>query len=109
MEVIQIGGIAVLSLRPTRRVATFAVIAGLLAVAAPAGASGANLHSGPRGVVTDNKDPDSLVFSGDAYDNEMGITSARDGAGLTLMADMGGQLSRTRPPADGIIAVLIGL
>jgi len=109
MEVIQIGGIAVLSLRPTRRVATFAVIAGLLAVAAPAGASSANLHSGPRGVVTDNKDPDSLVFSGDAYDNEMGITSARDDAGLTLMADMGGQFSRTGPSADGIIAVLTGL
>jgi hypothetical protein len=41
-------------------------IAGLLAVAGPAGASG---------IVTDNKDPDAriaLVFSGDAYDNEMG-------------------------------------
>jgi hypothetical protein len=97
------------SFRPTRRVATFAVIAGLLAVAAPAGASSANLHSGARGIVTDNKDPDSLVFSGDAYDNEMGITSAGDDAGLTLMADMGGQFSRTRPAAEGIIAVLIGL
>ena len=96
------------SFRPTRRVATFAVIAGLLAVAAPAGASSANLHSGARGIVTDNKDPDSLVFSGDAYD-EMGITSAGDDAGLTLMADMGGQFSRTRPAAEGIIAVLIGL
>jgi hypothetical protein len=46
--------------------------------------------------VTDNKDPDKLlaghrplVFSGDAYDNEMGIKAG--------------------PPADGIIAVLIGL
>ena len=95
-----------LSVRPTRRVATFAVIAGLLAVAAPAGASSANLHPGGRGVVTGNKDPDR-VFSGDAYDNEMGITSA--GAGLTLMADMGGQFSRTQPSADGIIAVLTGL
>ena len=97
------------SFRPGRRVATFAVVAGLLAVAAPAGASGANPHSGPRGIVTDNKDPDRLVFSGDAYDNEMGITSAGDGAGLTLMADMGGQFSPARPSADGIIAVLIGL
>ena len=97
------------SFRPTRRVATFAVIAGLLAVAAPAGASSANLYSGPRGVVTDNKDPDSLVFSGDAYDNEMGLTSAGNDAGVVLMADMGGQFSRTRPSADGIIAVLIGL
>jgi hypothetical protein len=97
------------SLLPTRRVATFVVIAGLLAVAAPAGASGANPHSGPRGVVTDNKDPDYLGFYGDAYDNEMGITSTGDAAGLTLMADMGGQFSRTRPSADGIIAVLIGL
>jgi hypothetical protein len=95
------------SFRPTRRVATFAVIAGLLAVAAPAGASAANLHPGPRGVVTDNKDPDG-VFSGDAYDNEMGITSERGVAGLIPMADMGGQFSRT-PSADGIIAVLIGL
>ena len=98
-----------LAIRPTRRVATFAVIAGLLAVAAPAGASGTSLHSGPRGIVTDNKDPDRLVFSGDAYDNEMGITRAGDDAGLILMGDMGGQFSRTRPSADGIIAVLIGL
>jgi hypothetical protein len=89
-----------LSFRPTRRVTTFAVIAGLLAVAAPAGASSANLHPGARGIVTDNKDPDR-VFSGDAYDNEMGITSAGADADLTLMADMGGQFSRTRPSADG--------
>jgi hypothetical protein len=75
------------SVRPARRVATFAVIAGLLAVAAPAGASSANLHSGRGGIVTDNKDPDSLI----------------------LMADMGGQFSRSQPSADGIIAVLIGL
>jgi hypothetical protein len=91
--------------RPTRRFATFAVIAGLLAVAAPAGASSANLHSGPSAIVTDNKDPDSLMFSGDAYDNEMGVTSA----GAVLTADMGGQLSRTQPSPDGIIGVLIGL
>jgi len=97
------------SFRPTRRFASFAVIAGLLAVAAPAGASSANLDSGPRGIVTDIKDPDSLVFSGEAYDNEMGITSVRDDAGLILMADMGAQFSRTRPSAGGIIAVLIGL
>jgi hypothetical protein len=109
MAAIQIGGITMFSFRPARRVATFAVIAGVLAVAAPAGASSANLHSGPRAIVTDNKDPDSLVFSGDAYDNEMGVTGAGADAGLVLMADMGGQFSRTRPSADGIIAVLIGL
>jgi hypothetical protein len=86
------------SLRPSRRVATFAVVAGLLAVAAPAGASAADVQPGPRGIVTDNKDPDKLAFSGDASD-----------AGLTLMADMGGQFSRTPPSADGIIAVLTGL
>ena len=57
--------------------------------------------------MTDNKDPDR-VFSGDAYDNEMGITSRGDVAGLITMADIGGHFSRT-PPADGIIAVLIGL
>ena len=109
MEAIQIGEITMFSFRPTRRVATFAAIAGLLAVAAPAGASSANLYSGPREIVTDNKDPDSLVFSGDAYDNEMGVTSTGDDEGLILMAHMGGQFSRTRPSADGIIAVLIGL
>jgi hypothetical protein len=74
------------SLRPTRLFATLGVIVGLLAIAGPAGASG--VHSGAPRVVTDNKDPDALVFSGDAYDNEMGITGRS---------------------ADGIIAILIGL
>ena len=68
-------------------------IAALLAVAGSAHAASANP---PGAIVTDNKDPDkllaghrTLVFAGDAYDNEMGI--------------------RAGPPADGIIAVLIGL
>jgi hypothetical protein len=86
------------SLRCTRRVATVAVVAGLLAVAGPASASSAKPHAATAG-----------VFSGDAYVNEMGITSAGHDAGQILMADMGGQLTRTAPPADGIIAVLIGL
>jgi hypothetical protein len=125
-----------------RSVTTLAVMAGLLAVAGPAGAS-------PIHVVTDNKDPDvlraprsakwevseldagvsgtgddraraaglkvdsnefaiagfmdytddALVFSGDAYDNEMGLTAAGDDvparrqttSNLILMADAGGQ------------------
>ena len=52
-------------------------IAALLAVAGSAHAASANP---PGAIVTDNKDPDKLlaghrplVFSGDAYDNEMGI------------------------------------
>jgi hypothetical protein len=81
----------------------------MLAVAGPAAASSANPHAGPVGIVTDNKDPDALVFSGDAYDNEVGINSARDDARMILIADMGGQFSHARPSADGIIAVLIGL
>jgi hypothetical protein len=74
------------SLRPTRLFATLGVIVGLLAIAGPAGAAGG--HTGAPGIVTDNKDPHARVFSGDAYDNEMGITGRS---------------------ADGIIAVLIGL
>jgi hypothetical protein len=70
-------------------------IGALLAVTGSAHAASANP---PGAIVTDNKDPDkllaghrhdALVFSGDAYDNEMGITAG--------------------PSADGIIAVLIGL
>jgi hypothetical protein len=82
-----------------RSITTLAVMAGLLAAAGPAGASPTNLHANPS-IVVDNKDPDvlrgphsvkweiseidahtsfmdytddALVFSGDAYDNEMGI------------------------------------
>jgi hypothetical protein len=108
-----------------RPLLTLTVIAALLAVA---GAAHASSVSPPGGIVTDNKDPDkllrghrdaALVFSGDAYDNEMGITDAR-GVGVVLMADMGGQMvgsgtataglnSHTKPSADGIIAVLTGL
>jgi hypothetical protein len=48
-----------------RSVTTLGVMAGLLAVAGPAGACGTNLHPGhgrfvTRGIVTDNKDPDVL-------------------------------------------------
>jgi hypothetical protein len=145
-----------------RSVTTLAVMAGLLAVAGPAGASPTNLHATPSPapfivagngsdiyVVTDNKDPDALrgprsakwevgeldagvsgtgndraraaglkvdsnefaiegfmdytddalVFSGDAYDNEMGLTAAGDDVparrqtkvNVILMADAGGQ------------------
>jgi hypothetical protein len=123
-----------------RSVTSLAVMAGLLAVAGPAGASPTNLHATPSPapfivagngsdiyVVTDNKDPDvlrgprsakwevseldagvsgfmdytddALVFSGDAYDNEMGITAAGDDVparrqtkvSAILMADAGGQ------------------
>jgi hypothetical protein len=63
-------------------------VAALLAVAGPAQASSANP---PSGIVTDNKDPDKLAFSGDAYVNEMGIAA------------------HSKPSADGIIAVLTGL
>jgi hypothetical protein len=69
----------VVSLRSTRRLATLAVIAGVLAVAGPASAASAVPHH-----------DDARVFMGDAYDNEMGITNAGGGG-------------------DGIIAVLIGL
>ena len=101
---------------------TLAVVAGLLAAAGPVSASAQALStSAPvdptkesfsidigtseriavaaSTVVTDNKDPDklhpgqrSLVFSGDAYDNEMGLTSER----------------QPRPESNGIIAILIG-
>jgi hypothetical protein len=90
------------------------VIAALLAIAGPAQASSANP---PSRIVTDNKDPDKLLvgradalaFSGDAYVNEMGIADA-SGAGVILMADMGGHVVvHTKPSADGIIAVLTGL
>ena len=72
-----------------RSLAALAVVAGLLAAAVPAGASSA--------VVTDNKDPDKLVrahvFSGDVYDNEMGLTPRMlpEVDDEVLMADMGGQ------------------
>jgi hypothetical protein len=81
-----------------RSVTTLAVMVGLLAVAGPAGASSRG-HDGGRavGLTPDSHEvqvegfmdytDDALVFSGDAYVNEMGITAS----------------------ADGIIAVLIGL
>ena len=52
----------------------------------------------------------SSVFSGDAYTNEMGIVRAGDGA--SLLPEIDDEVlthePRTRPHADGIIAVLIG-
>jgi hypothetical protein len=67
-----------------RSATTLAVMAGLLAVAGPAGAAGTG-HDGARaaGLKADSNEvaiegfmdytDDALVFSGDAYDNEMGI------------------------------------
>jgi hypothetical protein len=67
-----------------RSVTTLAVMAGLLAVAGPAGAAGTG-HDGARAAAlkADSNEvaiegfmdytDDALVFSGDAYDNEMGI------------------------------------
>jgi hypothetical protein len=64
-------------------------MAGLLAVAGPAGAAGLG-HDGARaaGLKPDGNEvavegfmdytDDALMFSGDAYDNEMGITAAGD-------------------------------
>ena len=66
-----------------RPLLALAVIAALLAVA---GSAHAASPKQPGAIVTDNKDPDKLVgghrhdvpvFSGDAYDNEMGITAGR--------------------------------
>ena len=103
-----------------RSVTALAVMVGLLAAAVPAGAASTG-HAGAHavGLKPDSNEvavegfmdytDDALTFSGDAYVNEMGVTSARPGAPAILMADMGGQLSHTRPSADGIIAVLIGL
>jgi hypothetical protein len=72
-----------------RSVTTLAVMAGLLAVAGPAGASHAG-NDGARAVgfmgeghevavegFMDYTD-DALAFSGDAYVNEMGVTAAGD-------------------------------
>jgi hypothetical protein len=72
-----------------RSVTTLAVIAGLLAVAGPAGASSAG-NDGARavGLVRDHHEvavegfmdytDDALTFSGDAYVNEMGVTAVGD-------------------------------
>ena len=111
-----------------RSVTTLAVMAGLLAVAGPAVASSTgNDRARPVGLKSDSNEvavegfmdytDDAAVFSGDAYDNEMGITAAGDKVpphgektSTVMMADMGGQLSsRTQRSPDGIIAVLIGL
>jgi hypothetical protein len=60
-------------------------------------ASGVAISSAPAQASAPGRSatPDELlVFSGDAYDNEMGVTAPA---------------SHTRPHADGIIAILIGL
>ena len=122
-----------------RSVTTLAVMAGLLAAAGPAGASSTgNDRARAVGLKGDSNEvavegfmdytDDALVFSGDAYDNEMGVRDASDHGPAhrqtkvdaapwlpevddeVLMADMGGQFySRTQPSANGIIAILIGL
>jgi hypothetical protein len=94
-----------------RSVTTLAVMAGLLAVAGPAGASPTNLHVTPSPAKWEVSEfdagvsgfmdytDDALVFSGDAYDNEMGLTAAGDDGparrptkvNVILMADAGGQ------------------
>jgi hypothetical protein len=94
-----------------RSVTTLAVMAGLLAVAGPAGASPTHLHVTPSPAKWEVSEfdagvsgfmdytDDALVFSGDAYDNEMGITAAGDDGparrptkvNVILMADAGGQ------------------
>ena len=52
----------------------------------------------------------SSVFSGDAYANEMGIARAGDGA--SLLPEIDDEVlthePRTKPHADGIVAILIG-
>ena len=72
-----------------RSVTALAVMAGLLAVAGPAGASSAG-NDGARavGLLSDSHaiamegfmdyTDDALAFSGDAYVNEMGVTVAGD-------------------------------
>jgi hypothetical protein len=88
------------STRPTRRLVTAMVIAGVLAVAGPAGAASASLNASAAGIVTDNKDPDKLQ----PRVHRAGADSP------VLMADMGGQYyAQAGPSADGIIAILIGL
>jgi hypothetical protein len=93
-----------------RSVTTLAVMAGLLAVAGPAGASPTgNDRARAAGLKVDSNEfaiegfmdytDDALVFSGDAYDNEMGLTAAGDDVparrqttgNLILMADAAGQ------------------
>jgi hypothetical protein len=92
-----------------RSVTTLAVMAGLLAVAGPAGASGAGNDGGRAvGLVRDYHEvavegfmdytDDALVFSGDAYDNEMGVRDASDHVPAHRQTEV-----------DGIIAILIGL
>jgi hypothetical protein len=80
-----------------RSVTTLAVMAGLLAVAGPAGASGAG-NDGGR-LVRDYHEvavegfmdytDDALVFSADAYDNEMGVTAAGDDMLPVAQASLG--------------------
>jgi hypothetical protein len=88
------------STHPKRRLVTAMVIAGVLAVAGPAGAASASVHAGAAGIVTDNKDPDKV---------KPGVHRA-DADSAVLMADMGGQYyAQAGSSADGIIAILIGL
>ena len=62
-----------------RSAATVGVVAALLAAAVPAGAQGGGADFtrfvAPERGFMDYTD-DALVFSGDAYDNEMGVTAS---------------------------------
>jgi hypothetical protein len=90
-----------------RSVTTLAVMAGLLAAAGPAGASSTG-NDRAVGLKGDSNEvavegfmdytDDALVFSGDAYDNEMGVRDASDHGPAHRQTEV-----------DGIIAILIGL
>jgi hypothetical protein len=92
-----------------RSVTTLAVMAGLLAAAGPAGASSTgNDRARAVGLKGDSNEvavegfmdytDDALMFSGDAYDNEMGVRDASDHGPAHRQTEV-----------DGIIAILIGL
>ena len=112
------------SIAPTRPLATLAVLGGLLVAAAPAGATVAtspkdtlsghhvrDLRPGAVQRATSDGTSNTVMFaevehapafSGDAYVNEMGLLPNVDDEVLTSEP-------QTRPHADGIIAILIGL
>jgi hypothetical protein len=83
-----------------RSLTTLAVMTGLLAAAGPAGAAGLG-HDGARavGLKGDSNEvavegfmdytDDALMFSGDAYVNEMGITAAGDDVPAHTQASLG--------------------
>jgi hypothetical protein len=100
-----------------RSVTALAVMAGLLAVAGPAGASSAG-NDGARavGLVRDYHEDavegfmdytdDALVFSGDAYVNEMGVTAAGDDV-LPVASGESPQRTQTSLGREDSIACLL--